>query len=76
MHLKECGRKRSLPNLRYYIHVLLEELRNITKGLSRNSWFLGPDLNVDLPSTEQVVTFGLNQRCVNYRCSRQYSVAE
>jgi len=40
MNVKGYGRKRSLPNLRYYSGILLEGLRR-TRKLSQANWFPG-----------------------------------
>jgi hypothetical protein len=49
MNWKECGRKRSWPNLRYYPNICLEDLRKSTKNLSQDSRYPGWDLNPGPP---------------------------
>jgi hypothetical protein len=52
MNWKECGRKQSLPHLRYYLSICLEGLRNITKYLSQDSRSPGQDMNLGRPEYE------------------------
>jgi hypothetical protein len=45
MNWKGCGRKWSWPNLRYYLGIFLEGLRNTTKVLSQDNRSLRRELN-------------------------------
>jgi hypothetical protein len=47
-----CGRKRSWPNLRYYLGICLERLRKTTKNLSQDSLSPGRGLNPRLSEYE------------------------
>jgi hypothetical protein len=49
---KGHGRKRSWPNLRYYLGICLEGLIKTTKNLSEDSWSPGRDLNPETPEYE------------------------
>jgi hypothetical protein len=45
MNWKGCGRKRSWPNLRYYLTICLDGLRKTTKYLSQDGQSPGLVLN-------------------------------
>jgi hypothetical protein len=47
MNCKECGRKQSQPNLKYYPGICLEGMRKTTKTLCKDSRSPGQDLNLD-----------------------------
>jgi hypothetical protein len=49
MNCKGSGRRRSLPNLSYYLSIL----RATTKILTQNSRYPGKDLNPDIPNTKR-----------------------
>jgi hypothetical protein len=53
---KGCGRKRSWPNLKYYLGIGLEGLRKTTKNLSQHSRSPGRDLNPGPPEYEGVLS--------------------
>jgi hypothetical protein len=52
MNRKECGRKQSWPNLRYYPGICLGGLRKTTKKFSQDSRSPGSDLNTGPPLHE------------------------
>jgi hypothetical protein len=52
MNWKECERKRSWHNLRYYPGIFLDRLRKTAKTLRQNSRSLGRDLNLGPPEYE------------------------
>jgi hypothetical protein len=45
MKCKDCGWKRSWPDLKYFAGICLENLKKITKALSEDSRSLDRDLN-------------------------------
>jgi hypothetical protein len=59
MNWKGCGRKRSWPNLRYYLGICLG-LRKTTKNLSQNSQALGKDFNSGSSEYEAGVSISVN----------------
>jgi hypothetical protein len=52
MNWKRCGRKRSWPNLRYYLCICLERLSKTSKNLSQDSLSPGQGLNPRLSEYE------------------------
>jgi hypothetical protein len=53
MNWKECGRKQSWHNLRYYAVIPLEGLRGTVKNISQDSQFADQDLKAG--SSEYIV---------------------
>lgn len=51
IHFKRCARKRSWPNLRYYLHTFLQGLKKTSKNLSQDSWNSSRALNPSLLNT-------------------------
>jgi hypothetical protein len=64
MNWKGHGRKRSWPNLWYYLGICLEELRKSTKASARIAGLRAEILNYDLPNTNQEC----QQLCRDFRC--------
>jgi hypothetical protein len=65
MNWNEYGRKRSWPNLRYYLGICLEGLRKVSKNLSYDIRSAGRHLNLGLPKYEAgVLTTNHDVRCV------------
>jgi hypothetical protein len=53
MNWRGCGRKRSWPNLRHYLGIYLEGLKEITKNLIHDSRFWAEIWTRDLQNTTQ-----------------------
>jgi hypothetical protein len=76
MNWKECGRKRSWPNLRHYHCICLEELRKVSKDLSQDSRFPVQDFNPGLPEYETgVLTTRARHSLLSYVPARGLAIA-
>jgi hypothetical protein len=56
MNWKGCRRKKSWPNLRYYLDICLERLWKSMKNLRHDRWSSGQDLNPGPPEYKGVLT--------------------